>query len=152
MRGWYQPAMTFTALSDKHARDYMSPLTATVGPTHTLADAARAMIQHRAGSVIVLDPSLPGPGLLSERDLAVAIAAGADPTHDPVEAWMRHDVASISPDTSLDTAARTMLRQGVRHCVVVEGDQVVGFISLRYIIGLVLGEDSQLPAPPAYGL
>jgi hypothetical protein len=30
--------------------------------------------------------------------------------------------------------------------------QVVGFISLRYIIGLVLGEDSQLPPPPAFGI
>lgn len=144
--------MNLTALSDKQAREYMSPLTAVIGPMHTLADAARAMVEHRAGSVIVLDPSLPGPGLLSERDLAVAIAAGADPTHDLVEAWMRHDVASISPDTSLDSAARTMLRQGVRHCVVMGDAQVVGFISLRYIIGLVLGEDSQLPPPPAFGI
>lgn len=144
--------MNLTALSDKQAREFMSPLTAVIGPMHTLADAARAMVEHRAGSVIVLDPSLPGPGLLSERDLAVAIAAGADPTHDLVEAWMRHDVASISPDTSLDAAARTMLRQGVRHCVVMDDAQVVGFISLRYIIGLVLGEDSQLPPPPAFGI
>lgn len=144
--------MTLNALSDKHARDYMSPLTAVVGPMHTLADAARSMIEHRAGSVIVLDASLPGPGLLSERDLAVAIASGADPTHDPVESWMRHDIASIGPDTTLDSAARTMLRLGVRHCVVVDDTEPIGIISLRYIIGFVLGEDAQLPLPPSFGI
>jgi CBS domain-containing protein len=144
--------MTLTALSDKLARDYMSPLTAVVGPMHHLVDAARAMVAERAGSVIVLDSSMPGPGLLSERDLAVAIASGADPAHDTVESWMRHDVASISPDTTLDSAARTMLRLGVRHCVVIDGSEVVGFISLRYVIGLVLGEDSQLPEAPGFGL
>lgn len=144
--------MTFTALADKQARDYMAPLTAVVGPMHHLSDAARVMIEERAGSVIVLDPSLPGPGLLSERDLAVAIAAGANPAEDQVEAWMRHDIASISPDTSLDAAARTMLRRGVRHCVVMDGGECVGVISLRYLIGMVLGEDAQLPPPPAFGV
>jgi signal-transduction protein with cAMP-binding, CBS, and nucleotidyltransferase domain len=144
--------MEFTALADKQARDYMAPLTAVVGPMHHLNAAARAMISERAGSVIVIDPSLPGPGLLSERDLAVAIAAGADPATDRVETWMRHDIASISPDTSLDAAARTMLRQGVRHCVVIDGGEPAGVISLRYLIGLVLGEDAQLPPPPAYGI
>ena len=54
--------------------------------------------------------------------------------------------------TTLDSAARTMLRLGVRHCVVIDGSEVVGFISLRYVIGLVLGEDSQLPEAPGFGL
>lgn len=144
--------MTFDALADKSARDYMGPLTAVVGPMHTLTDAARSMIEHRSGSVIVMDASLPGPGLLSERDLALAIASGADPAHDSVETWMRHDIASVGPDTTLDAAARTMLRLGVRHCVVVDDTEAIGIISLRYIIGLVLGEDSQLPLPPSFGI
>lgn len=143
--------MALTDLADKHARDYMAPLTAVVGPMHRLTDAARAMVEQRAGSVIVLDPSLPGPGLLSERDLAVAIAAGADPAEDRVERWMRHDVAVISPETSLEAAGRTMLRQGVRHCVVMDGADAVGIVSLRYIIGLVLGESAQLPEAPGFG-
>jgi CBS domain-containing protein len=144
--------MTLNALSDKHARDYMAPLTAVVGPMHTLSDAARAMIEQRSGSVIVLDASLPGPGLVSERDLAVAIASGADPTHDTVESWMRHDVAMIAPDTTLDSAARTMLRLGVRHCLVVDDTEPIGILSLRYVIGLVLGESSELPLPPSFGI
>jgi CBS domain-containing protein len=144
--------MTLNALSDKHARDYMAPLTAVVGPMHTLSDAARAMIEQRSGSVIVLDASLPGPGLVSERDLAVAIASGADPTRDTVESWMRHDVSMIAPDTTLDAAARTMLRLGVRHCLVVDDTEPIGILSLRYVIGLVLGEDSTLPLPPSFGI
>jgi CBS domain-containing protein len=148
--------MDFQGLNDKLAGEYMGELTAVVGPEHHLVDAAQAMALHRAGSVIVLDPSLAGAGLLSERDLALAIAAGADPQQATVGQWMRHDVASISPETSLDRAARTMLRQGVRHCLVMDGEGPVGIISLRYLIGLVLDEDSQLPpadvpSPPRDG-
>lgn len=148
---WYQTGMALTDLGDKQARDYMAPLTAVVGPMHRLVDAARAMVAERAGSVIVLDPSMQGPALLSERDLAIAIAAGADPSEDLVERWMRHDVAVISPDTSLESAGRTMLRQGLRHCLVMDGHEPVGLISLRYIIGLVLGESAQLPEAPGFG-
>ena len=143
--------MALTDLADKQARDYMAPLTAVVGPMHKLIDAARAMVAERAGSVIVIDPSMQGPALLSERDLAIAIASGADPSEDLVERWMRHDVAVISPDTSLEAAGRTMLRQGLRHCLVIDGHEPVGLISLRYIIGLVLDESAQLPEAPGFG-
>lgn len=143
--------MALTDLADKRARDYMAPLTAVVGPMHRLVDAAREMVEERAGSVIVLDPSMPGPALLSERDLAIAIASGANPSEDRVERWMRHDVAIISPDTTLESAGRTMLRQGLRHCVVIDGHEPVGIISLRYIIGLVLDESAQLPEAPGFG-
>lgn len=143
--------MALTDLADKRARDYMAPLTAVVGPMHRLVDAAREMVEERAGSVIVLDPSMPGPALLSERDLAIAIASGANPSEDRVERWMRHDVAIISPDTTLESAGRTMLRQGLRHCVVIDGHEPVGIISLRYIIGQVLDESAQLPEAPGFG-
>ena len=49
----------------------------TVGPTHTLAQAAKLMNGKRVGSAIVLTEE--APGILSERDVLRAVAEGADP-------------------------------------------------------------------------
>jgi CBS domain-containing protein len=59
-------------------REGMSPTSLTVGPGHTLREAARLMHERGVGSAIVLDPDQPGPGLLTERDLLAAIGRGLD--------------------------------------------------------------------------
>ena len=50
-------------------RDGMSKVVLTVGPGHTLREAARLMAERRVGAAVVLDPESPGPGILTERDL-----------------------------------------------------------------------------------
>ena len=49
-------------------RDGMSKVVLTVGPGHTLREAARLMADRRVGAAVVLDPDSPGPGILTERD------------------------------------------------------------------------------------
>jgi CBS domain-containing protein len=65
-------------------REGMSPTSLTVGPGHTLREAARLMHERGVGSAIVLDPDQPGPGLLTERDLLAAIGRGLDPDSERV--------------------------------------------------------------------
>src|SRR5204862_6593024 len=60
-------------------RDGMSRLVLTVGPGHTLRDAARLMRERGIGSAVVLDPEQPGPGILTERDVLTSVGAGEDP-------------------------------------------------------------------------
>ncbi|MDX6705292.1 MAG: hypothetical protein QOI48_1138 [Solirubrobacteraceae bacterium] len=57
----------------------MSSLVLTIGPGHTLRDAARAMAERKVGAAIVLDPEQPGPGIVTERDLLDSIGAGQSP-------------------------------------------------------------------------
>ena len=57
----------------------MSALNAMVGPAHTLRQAAERMIENRTGASVVMDPDLPGPCVITERDLLKALAAGLDP-------------------------------------------------------------------------
>ena len=62
-----------------HVRDGMTTLVLTVGPGHTLREAARLMAQRGVGAAVVLDPDAPGPVILTERDILVSIGAGEDP-------------------------------------------------------------------------
>ena len=61
-------------------RDGMSSVVLTVGPDHTLREAARAMAEREVGAAIVVDPEQPGPGIFTERDLLDSLGAGRTPT------------------------------------------------------------------------
>src|SRR5207244_3979835 len=65
-------------LSPMEIRDLVVRDLVTVGPAHTLAQAAKLMNAKRVGSAIVLTEE--SPGILSERDVLRAVADGADPT------------------------------------------------------------------------
>jgi len=65
-------------------RDGMSATVLTVGPGHTLREAARLMSQRTVGAAIVIDPEQPGPGILTERDLLDSLGAGQDPDTEKV--------------------------------------------------------------------
>ena len=60
-------------------RDGMSHLVLTIGPAHTLRQAARMMSARRIGAAVVIDPEHAGIGILTERDILDSVAAGEDP-------------------------------------------------------------------------
>ena len=115
-------------------RDGMSRDVLTIGPDHTLRDAAGAMARRRVGAAIVLDSDGHGPGILTERDVLDAVAAGQDAATERVDAHVTRDVVVAAPEWSLEQAASTMLRHGFRHLVVVENGEVVGVLSMRDIV------------------
>ncbi len=57
----------------------MSEVVLTVGPDHTLRQAAEAMCQRKVGAAVVVDPDEQGPGMLTERDILRAVGHGKDP-------------------------------------------------------------------------
>ena len=65
-------------------RDGMSDVVLSVGPGHTLREAAAAMCGRRVGAAVVLDPDAPGPGVITERDILTSIGAGEDPDRELV--------------------------------------------------------------------
>ena len=60
-------------------RDGMSPMVLTIGPGHTLRDAARLMSERHVGAAVVIDPDAGGPGILTERDVLTRSAPGRVP-------------------------------------------------------------------------
>lgn len=114
-------------------RDAMSPLAVEVGPGHTLAHAARLMAGRKVGSAVVMDPDGEGPGILTERDILRAVAAGEDLEQALVAAHVTTSVVYAEPSWSLDDAAAAMVDGGFRHLVVMQGPDVAGVLSVRDI-------------------
>lgn len=116
-------------------RDAMSTTLVSVGPDHTLQQAAEAMVAHGVGSALVLDLDGEGPGILTERDVLRAVAAGEDPAVTRVADHHVDDVVVAAPDWDLDRAARAMIGGGFRHLVVVDqAGEVLGMVSMRDIV------------------
>jgi CBS domain-containing protein len=112
----------------------MSKVVLTIGPDCTLREAARQMAERGVGAAIVVDPDSPGPGIITERDLLRAVAAGEDRDSELVREHMSEDLISASPDWSLEQAAGTMIEHNFRHLLVVDGAELAGVLSMRDIV------------------
>jgi len=112
----------------------MSSVVLTVGPTHTLRQAAVAMAERKVGAAVVLDPEADGPGILTERDLLEAVAQGQDLDVEICAEHLTPDAVTAMPDWDLDRAASVMMRGGFRHLVVCDVSDVVGVLSVRDIV------------------
>lgn len=115
-------------------RDAMSPDVLTIGPTHTLRQAATQMATRKVGAAVVHDPDSVGPGILTERDVLDSLGRGQDPDAEIVGDHLTPDAVVATPDWDLDRAAAAMLAGGFRHLVVCDGDDVVGVLSVRDIV------------------
>ena len=82
-------------------RDGMSHLVLTIGPTHTLRQAARMMSARRIGAAVVIDPEHAGIGILTERDILDSVAAGEDPDAELAAQHRTEDLTFASPDWTL---------------------------------------------------
>jgi len=117
-----------------HVRDGMNRITVTVGPQHTLREAARGMTARNVGAAVVIDPEQHGPGIITERDLLRSSGAGQDMDVEVVSDHLSAKLTYAAVDWSLERAAEEMLRGGFRHVVVVDGPEVVGILSMRDIV------------------
>ena len=115
-------------------RDGMSSVVLTVGPSHTLRAAARLMAQRKVGAAVVIDPDMPGPGIITERDLVRSLGRGEDPDRERVKDHLTSKATFADGDWSLQEAADAMAHGGFRHLVVVDGGEMQGIISMRDII------------------
>jgi CBS domain-containing protein len=117
-----------------NVRDGMSDVVLTLGPAHTLREAARQMSARRVGAAVVVDSEHAGIGILTERDVLDSVGAGQDPDAELVADHRTSDVVFAAPEWTLDHAADAMVRGNFRHLVVVEGHDVVGLLSMRDIV------------------
>ncbi len=115
-------------------RDGMSRVVLTVGPGHTLREAAQKMTERGVGAAVVMDEELPAPSVVSERDILNSLGRGEDPDVERVGDHDSNSVISAAPGWSLERAAMEMSRRHVRHLVVVESGQLVGVLSMRDIV------------------
>ena len=115
-------------------RDAMSTLVLTIGPAHTLRQAARLMSVRRVGAAVVLDQETSGLGILTERDILDAVGWGQDPDVETAAAHTTTDVVFAAPTWTLQEAAEAMTHGGFRHLIVLDDHGPVGIVSVRDIL------------------
>jgi CBS domain-containing protein len=111
-------------------------------PTMTLRTAAMALRDEDIGAVAVLGRD--GlDGVLSERDIVRALAAGADPDETSVASAMVDDPVSVGVETPIGDVADVMLDTGIRHVPVVVGHDVVGMVSIRDVLDVIRSDQTR---------
>ncbi|MDX2732139.1 MULTISPECIES: cyclic nucleotide-binding/CBS domain-containing protein [Streptomyces] len=115
-------------------RDAMSTMVLTIGPTHTLRQAAQLMSARRIGAAVVLDRDTSGLGILTERDILNAVGAGQNPDSETASTHTTTDVVFAAPGWTLEEAAEAMTHGGFRHLIVLDDHGPVGIVSVRDII------------------
>lgn len=115
-------------------RDAMSTMVLTIGPAHTLRQAARLMSTRRVGAAVVLDADNSGLGILTERDVLISLGLGQNPDTETAGTHTTTDVVFAAPSWTLEEAADAMTHGGFRHLIVMDGNEPTGIVSVRDII------------------
>ncbi|MET9143166.1 CBS domain-containing protein [Streptomyces sp. NPDC004042] len=115
-------------------RDAMSTVILTIGPAHTLREAAVLMSARGVGAAVVHDPDAGGIGILTERDILNSVGLGQNPDSEHAHAHTTTDVVFAAPAWTLEEAARAMAGGGFRHLIVLDGGEPAGVVSVRDII------------------
>jgi CBS domain-containing protein len=103
----------------------------TASTEDSFADVAKTMRSKGISSVVVLSGKKLA-GIVTERDIVNLVAAGGDPHTTTVAHGMtRRDLVTVSPRTELTEATELMVSRNIRHLPVVDGDDVVGIVSIR---------------------
>jgi CBS domain-containing protein len=102
----------------------------TARPEETLAAVALRMQEHNVGTVVVVEERRP-IGILTGRDLALALGAREVSRQAPVREVMTRHVLAIPEDTGIYTASQFMRERQVRRLPVVDReDRLVGIVTL----------------------
>jgi CBS domain-containing protein len=111
----------------------------TVEPGLPLTEVAERMVARDVGAVLVLEGERL-VGILTERDVLRAVAGGIG-AGTVVADWMTRDPETMESDEPIRQAAVLMIHGGFRHMPIMEGEKVVGMLSIRDLMRVVL-EDS----------
>ena len=132
-------------------REGMSKVVLTLGPGHTLRDAATRMTEKGVGAAVVIDEEYPGPRMISERHILNSLGRGHDPDAERVADHMSATLIAASPEWSLERAAMEMSQRHIRHLVVVDGGELIGVLSMRDIVRVWTSEGatSAMTSPEA---
>jgi len=110
-------------------RDVMTPNPRTVSPEESIQNAARIMRDEDTGAIPVVENGR-AIGVLTDRDIVVRAVADGGQLDRPVRDIATTNIVSVSPDMSTREANDLMREHQVRRLPVVEGERLVGMVSL----------------------
>lgn len=112
----------------------------SIAPTATLDDVVAKLVEHNCGSLVVCDSSVPGSkprmvGIITERDILRACAARQAPLEaQRVADVMTRKLVTGTPSDPVSDTMGLMTQHRIRHLPVLEGEELVGLISIGDVV------------------
>lgn len=106
---------------------------ATCTPDTPIVEAAEQMMKADTGSLVVVDKG-DLVGIVTERDVLRAVADQKNTKTAPVAGIMTPGPDSLDPDVEVREVALWMVASGYRHLPVVEGDRLIGMVSIKDLV------------------
>jgi CBS domain-containing protein len=120
----------------------------SVPPATTLRHVAQLLHACRIGAVIVRADDDRDAGVVSERDIVAAVADGLDLDAVIAGDVMTAGLVSVDVGDPLAAVVDAMVTHRVRHVGVTDGDEVVGVLSVRDLLGLLVTDPDDYRRAP----
>jgi CBS domain-containing protein len=120
-------------------REVMTEQLVTVDPSTSVAAAVTVMGIQGVGAVLVMEKGTL-EGIFTERDLVRAMSNDIGAASQAVAQWMTRNPVTVGPETSVEQALEIMLAGHFRHLPVMEGERLVGVVSIRDLSRATLRE------------
>jgi len=111
-------------------REVMTESVVTAPPECPVSTIAELMRERNVGSVVLVDDGGAPVGFITDRDIAVSVVADSRDASDPAEAHASAPVVTGEPTMEVRAAAELMVSHGVRRLPIVDGDRMVGILTL----------------------
>jgi CBS domain-containing protein len=130
----------------KSVREIMTVNIETIGLEDNAQTAAKKMKEKNVSSLVVMDLNNQAVGIVTERDLVAQVCCHeASSKEYIIRHVMSSPVATIDPDSTVETAANLMQENKVKHLVVVDENKTVGIITssnfIKYLNGQLESSD-----------
>mgnify|MGYP006335626183 CR=1 len=114
-----------------------------VGPQVSVFEGLKLLAEYGVGALVVMDQGRL-VGIFSERDYTRKVALqGKNSRETLVADIMTRDVVTVGPNTGTRTCMALMSQKKIRHLPVLDGDMVLGMISIRDIMDDIIAEHEE---------
>jgi CBS domain-containing protein len=112
----------------------------SIAPDATVYEAIALMAQRGVGALLVMEGDRL-VGIVSERDYARKVILQDRSSRDTlVSTIMTKDVVSVRPDHSIEACMALMTEKRIRHLPVVDGEQVIGILSIGDLVKYIIAD------------
>ncbi|HET9420332.1 MAG TPA: CBS domain-containing protein [Nocardioides sp.] len=112
----------------------------TIAPDASVRELISKLAEHNIGALIVSSDGQSLDGIVSERDVVRRLHSDGTVINNVVSAIMTDVVETCAPEDDLDTVMHTMTERRFRHIPVVQGDALVGIISIGDVVKHKIGQ------------
>ncbi len=113
----------------------------TVAPDISAYEALQLMAENDVGALIVVGREKDLRGIFTERDYSrKVVLKGRSSKDTPISELMTESVYSVTPDDPIEKCMAIMNDKHVRHLPVMEGGKLVGLVSIRDVLNMIISE------------